>query len=159
MPNRMRPNAKARRLTLRETFSISGRLLKVMAKNYIGLMILAVFCIAVSAGVGVLGNVFIGDILIDEFIVPMIQGEKTYLYGIPMELSTAILIMMGIYLVGVAAAYVYQIVVSQIGQGVQRTIRDELFAKMELLPLSYFDSRPHGDVMSIYTNDIDTLVR
>ncbi|MBP5091998.1 MAG: ABC transporter ATP-binding protein [Bacilli bacterium] len=67
-------------------------------------------------------------------------------------------LMMGIiYLVGIAANYGYQRLTAVMSQGVQRIIREELFSRMESLPLRYFDSRNHGDIMSIYTNDIDSL--
>ena len=150
-------NPRARKLTFKESASIFGRIAKLMFKNYPAMLIVAVLCILLSAGAGVLGNVFIGDVLIDQFIAPMLRGDETALYGVPMGLSTLIIIMAAIYLVGVTAAYFYQILVSQIGQGTQKKLRDELFQKMEALPLSYFDKRSVGDIMSVYTNDIDTL--
>ena len=98
-----------------------------------------------------------GTILIDGFILPTIHGEPTSFLGIPMDLSTAIFVMIGVYSIGIITAYAYQVLVSIVGQGTQKKIRDELFSHMETLPLSYFDSRTHGDMMSVYTNDIDTL--
>ena len=155
MPPRMNP--RARKLSFKESMSIFGRIFRIMFKSYPVLIIVAVICIFLSSGAMVLGNVFIGDVLIDEFITPMVREEQTYLYGIPMPLSSLMFIMMGIYLVGILAAYFYQILVSQIGQGTQKQIRDQLFEKMEKLPLSYFDRRSVGDIMSVYTNDVDTL--
>lgn len=153
--NPMNPNAK--KLSGKEAAAIFKRIFSLMFKRYPGLIILAVICILLSSGASVLGNVFIGEVLIDQFITPMIAHQPTAFYGIPMELSTMIFIMIGVYMVGVITAYAYQIIVSQIGQGTQKKLRDELFEKMEKLPLSYFDRRPVGDIMSVYTNDIDTL--
>ena len=150
-------NPRARKLTLKESMKIGGRILGRMFKSHPWLIVLAVLCIILSSGAGVLGNVFIGDVLIDQFILPMLKGNETALYGIPMPLSTLILIMAGVYLIGVATAYLCQILVSQIGQGTQKALRDELFKKMESLPISYFDRRQTGDIMSVYSNDIDTL--
>ena len=161
MPPKMRANTKAKRLSLKESASIFGRLLKVIFSNHGGKLILALLCILISSGAAVVGNFFIGKVLINGFIMPIINpaefGDVQNFLGIPMELSTAIIIMACVYGVGIFAAYFYQILVSMIAQSTQKKIRDELFAHMEKLPLSYFDSRTHGDIMSIYTNDIDTL--
>ncbi|MBR1847287.1 MAG: ABC transporter ATP-binding protein [Bacilli bacterium] len=150
-------NPRAKKLSAKESFSILKRIVSLMFKSYPLMLLLAVFCILVSSAAGVIGNVFIGDVLIDQFITPSLKGEPTALYGVPMDLSTLVIIMAGIYLFGVICTYFYQILVSQIGQGTQKKLRDELFAKMEKLPLSYFDNRPVGDIMSVYTNDIDAL--
>ncbi len=158
MPPRARAmNPRARKLTLRESANIFRRIFKMMFKHYSGLLLLAVLCILVSAGAGVIGNVFVGSVLVDQFILPIIRGEQPALYGIPMGVDTLILIMGGIYLLGALSAYFYQIIVSQIGQGTQKRLRDQLFEHMEKLPLSYFDRRSFGDIMSVYSNDIDTL--
>lgn len=154
-PRTMNPRAK--KLTFKESMKIGGRILGRMFRSHPWLIVLAVICIVLSSAAGVLGNVFIGDVLIDQFIIPMLKGNQTALYGIPMPLSTAILLMAGIYLIGIITAYLYQILVSQIGQGTQKALRDELFQKMESLPISYFDRRQTGDIMSVYSNDIDTL--
>lgn len=154
-PRTMNPRAK--KLTFKDSMKIGGRILGRMFKSHPWLIVLAVVCIVLSSAAGVIGNVFIGDVLIDQFILPMLKGDQTALYGIPMPLSTAILLMAGIYLVGIVTAYLYQILVSQIGQGTQKALRDELFKKMESLPISYFDRRQTGDIMSVYSNDIDTL--
>ena len=150
-------NPRAKKLTFKESRAIFARILKLMGKRHPGLIVIAIVCILISSGAGVLGNVFIGDILIDQFILPMLASQQTALYGIPMDLQTVIIIMAGIYFVGIVCAYLYQITVSQIGQGTQKALRDELFQKMEALPISYFDRRQVGDIMSVYSNDIDTL--
>ncbi len=155
MNNKKEPVAK--KLGIKKSISIFSRLTARIFKFSPALFILAFVTIIISSGAGVIGSMFIGSILIDNFITPMLKGEATYLYGVPMDLGGVILIMIGIYLFGIICTYIYQIVVSQIGQGTQKQIRDELFSHMESLPLSYFDTRTHGDIMSIYTNDIDTL--
>lgn len=154
-PRTMNPRAK--KLTAKESFGVFRRVTHLMAKNYPGLLVLAIFCILLSSGAGVLGSVFIGDVLIDQFILPEINHQPTSLYGIPMGFEQLMMIMASVYFVGIVSAYFYQIIVSQIGQGTQKKLRDQLFAQMERLPLSYFDRRPIGDIMSVYTNDIDTL--
>ena len=161
MPPRVRGDTRARRLSTKELFSIFGRLVKEMLKYHGVKVVLALVCILLSSGVSVVNNFFIGKVIVNGFIMPHIDPEH-YGYvenfiGIEMSLGTAILIMAGVFAVGLIASYSYQVLVSMIGQGTQKKIRDELFAHMEKLPLSYFDSRTHGDIMSIYTNDIDTL--
>ena len=150
-------NPRARKLNFKESRTIFSRILKMMVRRYPGLLVLAIICILISSAAGVLGNVFIGDVLIDQFILPMLASQPTALYGMPMNLQTAIIIMAGIYFLGILSAYFYQITVSQIGQGTQKALRDELFKKMEALPIAYFDRRQVGDIMSVYSNDIDTL--
>ena len=154
---RMRADSRARRLSGKETISLMKRLLKRMFGSYGWQIALAIVCILLSSGASVMGNMFMGTVLIDGFILPTINGTTTNFLGIPMDLPAAIFIMIGIYGTGLIAAYGYQVLVSIVGQGTQKRIRDELFSHMETLPLSYFDSRTHGDMMSVYTNDIDTL--
>ena len=150
-------NNNAKKIGFKKSAILFGSIIKRMFKFSPALLVLACVTILISGAAGVIGSAFIGSILIDDFITPMLSNQPTYLYGIPMSLETVILIMVGIYLIGVVTNYIYQIVVSQIGQGTQKEIRDELFSHMESLPLSYFDTRTHGDIMSVYTNDIDTL--
>lgn len=154
---RMKADSRIKRLSGKETIAIMKRLLKRMFASYGPQIVLALLCILLSAAANVIGNMFLGTVLIDGFITPTLQGEPTHFMGLPMELPAAVAIMATIYGIGIISNYSYQILVSIIGQGTQKKIRDELFAHMETLPLSYFDSRTHGDMMSVYTNDIDTL--
>ena len=144
-------------LGLRHAFSIFSRLFKRIFFYSPGLFFLAIITILLSSAAGVIGSLFIGTILVDQFIEPMLRDEPTAMFGIPMNIGTAIFLMAAVYAIGIICCYVYQMSVCQIGQGTQKKIRDELFSHMESLPLSYFDTRTHGDIMSIYTNDIDTL--
>ena len=91
--------------------------------------------------------------LIDDYILPMI-GQETPDFG---NLFREIVRVAGFYLVGVAATYAYNRIMVTITQGTLKNLRDDLFEHMEKLPIKYFDTHSHGDIMSIYTNDIDTL--
>ena len=93
------------------------------------------------------------QLLIDDYIVPLI-GMQNPVYT---ELLHAIGTMCSIYFVGVIASYVYSIVMVYISEGTLKIIRDEMFVKMQKLPIKFFDTHTHGDIMSRYTNDTDTL--
>ena len=108
--------------------------------------------ILVSAAAGVAGSLFL-EILIDNYIAPLLGTENPAFAG----LLRAIGIMGMIYLAGVISNYLYNRQMVVIGQGVQKRIRDEMFEGMQRLPVRYFDANSYGDIMSRYTNDIDTL--
>ncbi len=108
--------------------------------------------IMVSALAGVLGSKFI-QILIDNYITPLMLEDSPQFGG----LLRAILTMACIYALGIVATFLYNRMMVVISQGVQKRIRDELFSGMQRLPVKYFDTHSHGDIMSHYTNDIDTL--
>ncbi len=156
------PGNRAKRLSPKQEAKIMGRLLKLMFKQYPWQLPLAGLVIILSSAAGVIGNVFVGQIIIGHY-VPELLGHSEPLTGVygaifnSLSLDQAMLVMVGVYAVGILSSYLYQIMVSVIGQGFQKKFRDEVFAHMETLPLSYFDTRTHGDIMSIYTNDIDTL--
>ena len=127
------------------------RLLSYM-KLYRFRFILVLFCILFSALAGVIGTMFI-QVLIDDYIAPMLlQSEPVFT-----ELLRAITTMACIYGIGILAGFLYSRLMVTIGQGVQKKIRDEMFAHMQTLPVKFFDTHSHGDLMSYYTNDIDTL--
>ena len=155
---------KGPKLSLKQSFSLMGRLFKMMIRYYPWQMPCAALLIIVSAIAGVVGSLFTGQIVVGHYVLLMLGKESELVASnspllsfLPPDFGTAIFIMMGIYLVGVLATYGYQLMVSTIGQGTQKRIRDGVFSHMETLPLRYFDSRSHGDIMSVYTNDIDTL--
>jgi ATP-binding cassette subfamily B multidrug efflux pump len=108
--------------------------------------------IIVSALAGVVGSKFI-QILIDDYITPLMTEAEPDFGG----LLRAILTMACIYAFGIVATFLYNRMMVVISQGVQKRIRDELFSGMQKLPVKYFDTHSHGDIMSHYTNDIDTL--
>ncbi len=109
-------------------------------------------CILISALVGVASSMFLKT-LIDSYIAPLLLEANPVFDG----LLRAILIMAGIYMVGVVSTYLYNYLMVFIAQGILKEIRDKMFAHMQKLPIRYFDTHTHGDIMSYYTNDTDTL--
>lgn len=128
------------------------RLLGYIFKNYKGRFFLVLVCIVVSSLAGVASSLFL-QTLIDDYITPLI-GQENPVFT---ELLKLIAVMGVIYLFGIVSTFVYNRTMVTISQGVQRTIRDEMFENMQKLPIKYFDQNSHGDIMSHYTNDIDTL--
>ena len=128
------------------------RLMKYVLKNYTFSSVVVVVCIIVSVLANVQGTMFIRS-LIDDFIEPMLKTSKTD-FG---PLAHKILQIACFYQIGVAASYIYNRVMVNVTQGTLRNLRNDMFHKMELLPIRYFDTHSHGDIMSMYTNDIDTL--
>ena len=114
--------------------------------------ILVLLCILLSSVAGVAGSLFI-RVLIDDYIEPLLISASPVFSG----LLKALLIMAMIYLIGLVSGFLYNRLMVTISQGIQKTIRDQMFAHMQTLPLKYFDTHSHGDMMSYYTNDIDTL--
>ena len=131
---------------------ILKRLMGIVLKKYAPHCILVLICLAGSTFATVRGTLFIQS-LIDDYIFPLI--------GVPnpdfSALLHAILQIACIYLLGVVCSYGYNRLMINVSQGTLRNIRVDLFAKMESLPIKYFDTHAHGDIMSIYTNDTDTL--
>lgn len=128
------------------------RLMSMVFKKYWLHIIFVIIGILGSALATVNGTLFMQK-LIDDYIMPL-MGSSNPNYG---PLFVAILKIAGIYLIGIICAYMYNIIMVFVGQGTMRTIRLELFEHMEKLPIRYFDTHAHGDIMSIYTNDTDTL--
>ena len=128
------------------------RLLKYVFTTYKLQFLIVFIAIIVSSIASVLGIQFIQQ-LIDNYIVPLI-GEQTPDFS---SLLQAILGMAGIYLVGIIATYVYNRLMINISQGILNKIRTQMFNHMQTLPIGYFDSHPHGETMSTYTNDVDAL--
>ena len=128
-----------------------GRLLSYL-KPYKGTMILVVVCILVSSLATALSSYSL-EPLINKYIAPLVgqvNPDYTPLVGF--------LILMGaIYLLGIVSSFLYNYLMVKVGQGMQKTIRDDMFRHMQRLPIRYFDSHSTGDVMSRYTSDIDTL--
>ncbi len=122
-------------------------------KPYIPRMIAVFASIILSAVASAKGASFI-ETVIDDHITPMLRAGGDADFG---GLLTAILTMGAIYLVGVVSSWLYNFLMVGVGQGIQKNIRDSMFAHMQTLPVRYFDSHSYGDVMSHYTNDIDTL--
>ncbi len=131
---------------------IFKRLMKYVMKSYgLHLVIVAVL-ILVSVLANVQGTMFIQS-LIDDYIQPLLTAESADYQ----PLAMAILRVAGFYAIGVASAYSYNRLMINVTQGVLRNLRNDLFSHMETLPIKYFDTHSHGDIMSIYTNDTDTI--
>ena len=128
------------------------RLLKYVTENYKLQLAVVLVSIIISALVGVIGTQFI-KYLIDDFITPLLGSESPDYSA----LLNVIMIMAVIYLVGVVCTFTYNRLMVNISQGVLNKIRTQMFNHMQKLPIRYFDSRTHGDIMSTYTNDVDTL--
>ena len=128
------------------------RVLAFTLKNYKYQYILVLVCIAVSAFANLRGTLFMRT-LIDDYIIPMTQTENPSFS----PLARALLGLAGIYLIGIAANFTQQLLMIYISQGTMKNLRIGLFNHMETLPIKYFDRNAHGDIMSVYTNDVDTL--
>ena len=127
------------------------RLLSYMAA-YKGRLLLVFFCILLSA-VASAGSAMFVEILIDDYISPLLLEDAPVLTG----LFKALCIMALVYVVGVVSGYLYNRMMVTIAQSTLKQIRDEMFSRMQYLPVRYFDTHTHGEVMSLYTNDTDTL--
>ena len=115
-------------------------------------LVVVVVCIVLSAVAQAASASSLGT-LVDGYITPLLaQTQPDY-----QPLIRFLIMMAGIYLVGMTASFLYNFLMVRVGQGVQKTIRDEMFTHMQTLPIRYFDTHPAGDVMSRYTSDIDTL--
>lgn len=128
------------------------RLMKYVLKKYMIHYIIVILCIFVTVLASVQGTLFTKT-LIDDYIVPLV-GSKNPDFS---ALLQAIRWVAAFYLCGVAASYIQNRVMVNVTQGTLKNLRDDMFLKMETLPIRYFDTHAHGDIMSMYTNDIDTL--
>ena len=128
------------------------RLMKYILKDY-GVAYAAVLVlIFISVLANVRGTLFTKT-LIDDYITPLLAAEHPDFH----PLAVAIGKVAGFYLVGILASYAYNRIMINVTQGTLRNLRDDIFSHMEKLPIKYFDTHAHGDIMSIYTNDTDTL--
>ncbi len=127
------------------------RLLSYM-KAYRATMVVVVICILLASVAQVASSKSL-EYLIDQVITPLL-GQASPDFG---PLIRFLLIMACVYLVGMVSAFLYNYLMVKVGQGTQKTIRDAMFSHMQTLPIRYFDTHTAGDLMSRYTNDIDTL--
>ncbi|MGM9521061.1 MAG: ABC transporter ATP-binding protein, partial [Oscillospiraceae bacterium] len=127
------------------------RLLSYM-KEYKGQLIFVVVCILLSAVASAASSLFL-QVLIDDYIVPLLGESSPVFTG----LLKALIVIGIVYLIGVFSTLFYNRVMVTIAQGTLKRIRDDMFEKMQRLPIRAFDTRTHGDIMSLYTNDTDTL--
>ncbi len=128
------------------------RLLNYVFKNYKLRFLVVMILVVISSLTSVASSLFI-ESLIDDYITPMLS-ESTPIFT---PLLKALVVMACIYVSGILSIYFYNRIMSTISQGTLKAIRDEMFEKMQKLPIKYFDTHTHGDIMSHYTNDTDTL--
>ena len=128
------------------------RLMAYITGPYKVQFLFVLICIVISAFAGVSSSLFI-QILIDDYISPLLLEANPVFTG----LAKAIMTMAGIYVIGILATYAYNRLMVVVAQGVLKTIRDDMFEHMQKLPIRYFDTNTHGDIMSHFTNDTDTL--
>ena len=142
----------APRPKIKNPMKLFGRIMRYIFQYYSIQMILVIVCIVVSVLANVQGTLFTKT-LIDQYIQPLI-GQADPNYG---PLAGAMFRVACFYAVGVAAVFVQAKIMVYVNQGTLRKLREDLFTHMESLPIKYFDTHAHGDIMSVYTNDIDTL--
>ena len=114
--------------------------------------LIVIICIIISSLVSVAASLFLQK-LIDGYITPLLTGKSPIITS----LTRTMIIMAGIYMIGVLSTLFFNRIMVTIGQNVLKDIRDEMFVHMQTLPIKYFDTHTHGDLMSCYTNDTDTL--
>ena len=131
---------------------VLNRVIRYMLHYYKYLFALVIVCILITAVTTVVGAAF-PQSLVDDYIVPMLGSGSADFSGLAQQLVRLACIMA----VGVITAFAYNRIMVNVSQGTMRHLRDDLFRKMESLPIKYFDTHAHGDIMSVYTNDIDTL--
>lgn len=128
------------------------RLMGVLMKFYGVQIVIVAICIVISVIANVQGTMFM-QTLIDDYIQPLLKADTPDFQPLLM----AILRVAGFYAVGILASYTYNRLMVNVTQGTLKHFRDEMFKRMEMLPIKYFDTHAHGDIMSMYTNDTDAL--
>ncbi|HJB01949.1 MAG TPA: ABC transporter ATP-binding protein/permease [Candidatus Mediterraneibacter merdavium] len=134
------------------TLKTAGRLLRYVTSGYKLQFIIVVICILISSVASISVSLSL-KFLLDDFIIPLI-GQENPDFG---ELYMALSVLACIFAAGVVASFVYNRLMVVIGQGVLKKVRDEMFEHMQTLPIRYFDQNTNGSIMSLYTNDTDTL--
>ncbi|CDR75884.1 ABC transporter, ATP-binding/permease protein [Lactobacillus delbrueckii subsp. bulgaricus] len=130
------------------------RLLKYVYRVSPAALIVSLVSVIISAAASVVGSLFIEQV-IDRYITPMLK-QKSPDFG---PLAHAVLLMAGVYAIGLVANYLFTLLMMVLSQQVQKQIRNEMFTHMQRLPIAFFDQNEYGDIMSRYTNDIDTLMQ
>ena len=129
-----------------------SRVIRYMLHYYKIPFLCVVVCILITAVATVIGATF-PQTLVDDYITPMLQNGTDDFSGLAADLIQLACVMG----VGVITAFTYNRIMVNVSQGTMRHLRDDLFRRMESLPIKYFDTHAHGDIMSVYTNDVDTL--
>ncbi|MCL2461821.1 MAG: ABC transporter ATP-binding protein/permease [Defluviitaleaceae bacterium] len=155
MPNNNRPASSGRKKPVRRPaveWKTVRRLFTYITGAYKLIFVVVFLSIAASAAANVIGAAFVQR-LIDDYITPLLTSPNPVFTG----LLKAILFMGAVYLTGTLCTLFYNRVMVNISQGILKKIRDQMFAHMQNLPIRYYDTHTHGDMMSLYTNDTDTL--
>ena len=152
MPGPGSPRPRGMKSEVENPGQVLGRLLRYVAANYRFHMIAILVLIVISVLANVQGTMFTRT-LIDGYIVPLLKTDSPD-FG---PLLRAILRVAGFYALGAAATFGWNRLNIYVTQGTLRNLRNDLFSKMETLPIRYFDRHTRGDIMSVYTNDVDTL--
>ncbi len=129
-----------------------NRVIRYMLHYYKFPFLLVILCIVITAIATVIGATF-PQTLVDDYITPMLQTGSDDFSGLARDLFQLACVMG----TGVITAFAYNRIMVNISQGTMLHLRDDLFSRMEALPIKYFDTHAHGDIMSVYTNDVDTL--
>ena len=145
----------ARRMEIKKgsALKILGRLFRYIGHYYKWELLAVVICIAVTAVAGISSSIFL-EILVDDVIAPGLEHGFDYVAD---TLYTIAGIMAGIYVAGILCSFVYTRLMAVITTGFLKHVREDMFDKMQTLPIRYFDTHTHGDIMSYYTNDVDAL--
>lgn len=145
-------NKKQKHPKPKNTLGTIKRLFSYIASEYKFKFFFVLILILINSLANVIGSMFIRD-LIDDYITPLLNSPNPVFTG----LLKAITVMAFIYLAGILSGLFYNRIMAVIAQGVLKKIREDMFIHMQSLPIKYFDTHTHGDVMSHYTNDTDTL--
>ena len=143
---------KKQKFETRAATKLLRRVIRYMLHYYKVPFIIVIACILITAIATVVGATF-PQTLVDDYIMPMLQNGSSDFSGLASDLIRLVCIMA----VGVVTAFSYNRIMVNVSQGTMLHLRDDLFHNMEALPIKYFDTHAHGDIMSVYTNDVDTL--
>ena len=132
--------------------TLISRVIRYMLHFYKFQFLLVILCIIITAIATVVGATF-PQRLVDDYILPMMASGSTDFSALASDLVCLACVMA----IGVVSAFAYNRIMVNVSQGTMRNLRNDLFHKMESLPIKYFDTHAHGDIMSVYTNDVDTL--
>ena len=146
------PRPRGMKSTVKNPGKVLMRIMKYMLKKYLWAYIGVVVCIVISVVANLKGTMFIKT-LIDDFITPLLAQSKPDYSMLLKEIGK----MAVFYSVGAVASFANVWIMAFVTQGTMRSLRDDMFSHMESLPIKYFDTHSHGDIMSMYTNDVDTL--
>ena len=145
-------NQKKSRPSVTATTTLLKRVIKYMLHYYKIPFLLVIICIMITAIATVVGSTF-PQTLVDDYITPMLANGSRDFSGLAKDLIQLVCIMA----LGVITAFSYNRIMVNVSQGTMLHLRDDLFRRWKPLPIKYFDTHAHGDIMSVYTNDIDTL--